>query len=123
MRLVEGFAVVCVGTAAHLITTTESHLYKPIRIGERLARHANNVSLAQPQDLFSLLKCRYAARRHDRRRKSTLVYRLLDSRDERDAAPEWTDNVGKHSGHALVTALTGVRINGLAHLWLLRVFK
>src|SRR5215217_1769377 len=123
MRLVQGFAVVCISTASHFITTAESHLHKPIRIGERLARHADDVSLAQPQDLFRLLKRRYAAGGNDWRAKAALVHGFLNRRNERDAAPEWASRVGEHSGHALVTTLTRVRINSLAHLRLLRVFK
>src|SRR6185295_11666347 len=83
----------------------------------------DDVRLAQSQDLFRLLKRRYAARGYHRCRKSTLIHCFLDRRNEWDTAPEWTNDVGEHSGHAFITTLASVRINSLAHLRRLRIFK
>src|SRR6185503_655566 len=49
--------------------------------------------------------------------------RAFDRRHERHAASEWSSFVGEHSRHALVTTLSGVRVNCLAHLRLLRILK
>ena len=123
VRLVESFAVVCVCAAPHLIASPEFHFQKPIGIGERLPRQSDNVSLALSQNRFGLFERRYSACCHHRRRKPRFVHRLLDCRNERDAASEGPSRIRKHSRHALISALTGVWINGLAHLRLLRVFK
>ena len=48
VRLVQCFTVIRVGTSSHRITSTKSHLHEPVRIRERLAGHADDVSLAQP---------------------------------------------------------------------------
>src|SRR5437867_13038133 len=45
MRLIESFAIVCVRAASNSIASAEFHFSKPIRIGERLPRHANDVGL------------------------------------------------------------------------------
>src|SRR5215208_4393810 len=112
MRLVEGFAVVCIRTPSHFISPTESHLHKPVRIGKRLARHADDVSLPCAQNLFGLLKRRYAARGDDWRVEATLVHCLLDCRNEWNTATEWSNGIRQHCRHALVTTLTRVRVNG-----------
>src|SRR5687767_5137609 len=52
VRLVERFTVIRVGAATHFLTATESHFSKPVRIGERLARHANDVRVVVSQNLF-----------------------------------------------------------------------
>jgi hypothetical protein len=57
MRLVECFAIIRVGATTHFISTTKSHLCKPIRIGKRLAGHAGDVRVTVAQDFFGLLKC------------------------------------------------------------------
>src|SRR5215467_7114097 len=63
MRLVQGLTVIRVSTTAHFITAAEFHFYKPIRIGERLACHADDVRVAVAQDLFSLFEGREPASR------------------------------------------------------------
>src|ERR1043166_7915625 len=105
MRLVQRLAIVRVSTPAHFITASEPHLREPIRIGQRLPRHANNISLAQSQNLFRLLKRRDSACGHNGGRKSGLIDFTLDRRNERDRASKWTSSIRKNSGHALVAAL------------------
>src|SRR5690242_5702474 len=70
VSLIERFAVIGVGTAAYFFAPPESHFAKPIRIGEGLARHSDNVSVTTSENRFGLIKCRDAAGRDDRRFKS-----------------------------------------------------
>jgi len=56
VRLVQCLAVVRISAASHFITASEPHFLEPIGIRKRLTRHTNDVSLAVPQDFFSLFK-------------------------------------------------------------------
>src|SRR5439155_2908451 len=51
------------------------------------------------------------------------VYSALDLRDEWDCAAKRTALIRQSRGHAFITTLTRVRINGLADLRLLGVFE
>src|SRR5829696_2915006 len=123
MRLVERFAIVCVSTTSHFIATPVSHFHKPIRIRERLARHTDNISLSKAQDLFGLFERRYATSGDYRRVEASLIDGLFYSRDERHTPSKWTNGVREHCRHALVATLARVRVNSLAHLRWLRIFK
>src|SRR6185503_11226994 len=113
MRLVQCLTVVRVCTTSHLFTTTKFHLYEPIRIGKRLPRHPDNISLAQPQNLFSLIERRDSSGRNDRRRKPGVVHSLFDCRNKRNTSSKRSSCVRKHCRHAFISALTRVRINSL----------
>ena len=56
MRLVQCLTIIRVGTPPHCTTTPEFHFHKPIRIRERLPRHANDISLSVVQNFLRLLK-------------------------------------------------------------------
>src|ERR1044072_2423814 len=70
MGLIECFAVVGVGAAAYFCAAPESHFAKPIRIGERLARHSDDVGVTTSENRLGLIKCRDAAGGDNRRFKS-----------------------------------------------------
>src|SRR5215216_2231846 len=78
MRLVEGFTIIRVSTTPDFITTPKLHFHKPIRVRERLARHADNISVSVAQYLFSLLKRRYSPRGNNRRVEASLVDGVFD---------------------------------------------
>ena len=123
MRLIEGFAIVRVSAAAHFLAPANFHFAKPIGIGQGLAGHADDVRIAILQDCFGLIEGGNAARRDHRCVESSFINRVLDMPDERHAAAKRSAFIGQSRRHALVTTLSCVRIDGLAHLRLFGVFE
>src|SRR5829696_4726757 len=78
VRLVERFAVVGVGAAAHLRAAPRERLQKPVGVGERLAGGADDVRVAAPQNLLGQLERADAARGHDGCPEARAVHRALD---------------------------------------------
>ena len=56
VRLVQRFTVICVSAATDFFTATESYLSKPVRIGQRLARHADDVRVVVSQNRLRLVR-------------------------------------------------------------------
>src|SRR5262249_50735186 len=123
MRLVQRLAVICVRTTPHFTPKTFLNLYEPVGVSQGLTRKADNISLSALKNFFGLLKRGYPSRRHHRRLEAGGVDSPFDCRNQRQAATKWTSLVREHGRHALITALTGVRVNGLAHLRLLCIFE
>jgi hypothetical protein len=113
MRLIECFTVIRVSAAANFISASEFHFEKPIRVSQRLTRHSDNIGVPMLQNLFSLLKRRDAAGGHNRGHESVSVDCVLDFGNQRHRTPKRAAFVRESRGHALVTALAGVRVNGL----------
>src|SRR5437868_586514 len=84
MRLIESLAIIRIRATAHLLASSEFHLSKPIRIGECLSRHADDVCVVTLQNLFGLIERSNTASRNDRRRESRIIHREFNLRDQWD---------------------------------------
>src|SRR5258708_12828650 len=71
MRLIQSFAVIRVSATANFSAATKFHFYKPVGIGECLARHANNIRVTAAKNLFGLFESSDAAGGDDWLRKSS----------------------------------------------------
>jgi hypothetical protein len=119
MALIERFAIIGIGAQTHLVATTQSHLAEPVRIGKRLAREADNVSVArreQPPRPAQSCVCRLRPRRAS---SATLMQAGAHVCRGREIAPEGALRIRVVGRHALIAALTGIRIGRLPTLgWL-----
>jgi len=82
MRLIESLAIIRVRATAHLLASSEFYFSKPVRIGERLSRHADDVRVALAQNLFGLIERSNTASRNDRRPASRIINREFNLRDQ-----------------------------------------
>src|SRR2546430_17648611 len=71
--LIERFAVIGVSAAAYFFTPPEFHFAKPVRIGEGLARHSDNVGVTTSENRFGFIKRCDAARPDNRRREPARI--------------------------------------------------
>ena len=94
MRLIESLAIVCISAATNFVAAAKLHFDEPVGIRQRLSRHAYDVRLAAPQDCFRLFEGRDASRGNNWCLKSCGVDGVLDCRDERHGAAEWSARVG-----------------------------
>src|ERR1041385_518372 len=123
VRLVERFAVIRISAAPHFSATAEFHFAKPVRIGERLPRHADDVRIVALENRFSLIERGDAARRDEWRLEARRVYGAFDLRHQRNGTTKRSALIGQSGRHALVTTLARIWINGCADLRLLGVFE
>src|SRR5262249_58361884 len=111
------------GEAAPCAAAAQPHLQDPIGVSQRLARRADDISLTATQNILGLFEVGDTAGSNNRRFVSRRIDRALDRRGQRYVAAKGTDLVRQDRGHALVAALAGIRVDGLAHLGLLRVLE
>src|SRR5262245_36229599 len=121
--LVERLAVVRVFTHPHLGPAPEVDLPEPVRVGEALARKADDVGLSLREQRLGLVEPVDAAGDDHRRREARRPHRRPDRRGRIDVAAERAALVRYVLGHALVAARAGVGIRGPADRWLLRVVE
>ena len=78
MLLIETLAVIGVFADAHVLAEAELNLAKPVRIGQRLARRADDVADAARQIVFRHLEVMDAAGADDRHLTAGLAHRFAD---------------------------------------------
>src|SRR5262249_42362504 len=123
VALVKPFAVVRKLAAPHPIAVPEADFPEPVGIGKGLAGGRHAIRLALFQNRLGLLEGGDAAARHDRRLPSGAADRAADRRGQRDVAAERAARVRDDRRHALVSRRTGVGIDGLTDLRLLRILE
>src|SRR5262245_48325740 len=108
--LVQAFAIVVVRADADRSTLAAGELEKPVGIGERLARRADDVAGALGQQALGRLKIVDAAGANDRRAKPGSADRAADPRGWPDVASKRPAFIGDVLGHAFIAARPGVGV-------------
>src|SRR5258707_15242327 len=83
MRLIQGFAVICVRATPNIFAVSGSHFYKPIGIGQGLSRQAGDIGVTAVNNCFRLFEGRDSSSSNYRCFETRGVHCALDRSDQR----------------------------------------
>jgi hypothetical protein len=118
VALIKSLAIVGIGAQPYFIAATEANLLEPVRIGKRLPGESDDVGLALSERGFGLRKVVYATGDHNWRGQAMLPQAGTHFGRWRKIAPKGSLGIRVLGGHALITALTGVRVGRFSHFGL-----
>src|SRR5260370_9460117 len=88
MRLIQSFAVICVGATPNIFAVSGSHFYKPIGIGQGLSRQAGDIGVTAVNNYFRLFEGRDSSSSNYRCFQSRGVHCALDRSAQRPRSPK-----------------------------------